>query len=201
MVENLNIVKIKRPYHHGALRDALVTAAAQLLAEHGPIGVSLREAARRAGVSPAAPYHYFESKAALIAAVADAGVAALAARYAAALARAGHDPAARLHALVTTQVRFAIEQPHFFNAMAPRMSEPFADAVREARAAAGHDDLDPSAMATLMWAVPHGLVTLYSGQRATPDRSTPVQIEHLARTAVDALLAIPAPDVVAEWAV
>jgi hypothetical protein len=52
-----------------------------------------------------------------------------------------------------------------------------------------------------MWAVPRGLVALYLDQRGSHDRTTPVQIEHLARTAVDALLAVPAQDVVADWAV
>jgi AcrR family transcriptional regulator len=183
------------------LREALVDAAAQLLAEYGVAGVGLREAARRAGVSPAAPYHYFASKAALIAAVGEAGRDALLAAENITLARAGANRAVRLHALVTTYVRFALERPHYFGAMPPRVSEPFADAVREARAAAGHDDLDPAAMATLMWAVPHGLVALYINGAIARDGVTPVQVEDLARTAVDALLAIPAQDVAADWAV
>lgn len=198
---NLVIVKIKRRYHHGALREALIDAAAQLLAEHGPSRVTLREVARRAGVSQAAPYHYFASKAALIAAVADAGFAALDALQTAALARAGRDPLARLHALVIAHIRFALEHAHYFNAMAPRVSERFIDAVRDARLAAGYDDLDPAAIATLMWAVPHGLLGLYLDRRGTRAETTPVEIERLARTAIDAMVAIPTDDVAAEWAV
>jgi AcrR family transcriptional regulator len=199
--QNLVIVKIKRPYHHGALRDALVDAAAQLLTERGPSGVTLREVARRAGVSQAAPYHYFDSKAALILAVADAGFATLDAQQAAALARAPHDPVARLNALVVTHIRFALEHPHYFNAMTPHVSDRFADVVREARVAAGHDDLDPTAIATLIWAVPHGLLALHLDRRGTRAETTPVEIERLARTAVNALVAIPPDDVAAEWAV
>lgn len=201
LTHNLNIVKIKRPYHHGALREALVEAAAQLLAEHGAAGVSLREAARRAGVSQAAPYHYFSGKAALIAAVGGAGHDALDARQAAALARAGTNPSVRLNALVTSTIRFALERPHYFTAMTPQITDRFADAVRDARFAAGHDDLDPTAIAMLMWAVPHGLVSLYLNGSLALDGATPVLVEHLARVAVEALLAVPAQDVAAEWGV
>jgi AcrR family transcriptional regulator len=199
--ENLDIVKIKRPYHHGALREALVDAAAQLLAEDGPAGVSLRAVARHAGVSQAAPYHYFPSKAALIAAVADAGFASLDAQQTRAIARSRSDPMANLHALVASYIRFALEHPHYFHAMSPRVSEPFADAVRAARQAAGHDDLDPAAIATLIWSVPHGLVALHLDPRSARDHLAPVEIERLARAATSALVAMPAEDVAAEWAI
>ena len=48
-----------RPYHHGDLREKLVAAAEAIILERGVDGFSLREAARRAGVSPAAPAHHF----------------------------------------------------------------------------------------------------------------------------------------------
>lgn len=198
--QNLNIVKIRRSYHHGALRNALVDAAARVLAEEGPAGVSLREVARRAGVSQAAPYHYFPSKAALIAAVAEAGFRALDVRATAALARAGSDPIARLDALVTAHIRFALEHPQYFHAMPPRVSDRFAETVRDARAAAGRDDLDPSTIATLIWVVPHGLLTLHLAARGR-NGTTPVEIERLARAAIGALITIAADDVNAEWAI
>jgi hypothetical protein len=52
-----------------------------------------------------------------------------------------------------------------------------------------------------MWAVPHGLVSLYLDGSIARDGATPVQIEHLARAAVDALLTMPSQDVAPEWAV
>ncbi len=55
-----------RPYHHGHLRRALLDAALQLITEQGLAGLTLRAVARRAGVSEAAPYHHFASKAALV---------------------------------------------------------------------------------------------------------------------------------------
>lgn len=60
-------------YHHGDLRNALVEAAVQILSEKGVSGLSLREVARRAGVSHAAPYHHFADKDALLSAICDRG--------------------------------------------------------------------------------------------------------------------------------
>ena len=56
----------KRPYHHGDLRRVLVEAALQLVEEGGADAVSVREAARRAGVSPGAPFRHFPSRNALM---------------------------------------------------------------------------------------------------------------------------------------
>lgn len=65
------------PYHHGDLRRALVEAALTLVRERGADGFTLREAARRVGVSQTAPYRHFETREALLAAVAEEGFAAL----------------------------------------------------------------------------------------------------------------------------
>ncbi len=64
----------RKGYHHGNLREALIEAALKLIAEKGPAGFSFAEAARAAGVSPAAPYRHFEDKDALLADVAMRGV-------------------------------------------------------------------------------------------------------------------------------
>src|SRR5687768_5541186 len=77
MIQNLNTVKSKagerRAYHHGDLQAALIAAAEDVLAEKGVSGFSLREAARRAGVSPAAPAHHFKDARGLLTAVAARG--------------------------------------------------------------------------------------------------------------------------------
>lgn len=75
MKDDVNSVKIAvgegaRAYHHGALREALIDAAESILEERGVEGFSLREAARRAGVSPAAPGHHFGDARGLLTAVA-----------------------------------------------------------------------------------------------------------------------------------
>src|SRR3954466_15779148 len=60
----------RRGYHHGNLREALIRAALSLIAEKGPAGFTFAEAARSAGVSPAAPYRHFRDREALLADVA-----------------------------------------------------------------------------------------------------------------------------------
>src|SRR6201993_5193038 len=73
-------------YHHGDLKRALTSAALSLVAEKGPKGFTLTEAARRAGVSAAAPYRHFADKAELLATVAEQGFRELHADLAAAAA-------------------------------------------------------------------------------------------------------------------
>jgi AcrR family transcriptional regulator len=63
----------RRGYHHGNLREALMEAALDLIAEKGPAGFTFAEAARQAGVSPAAPYRHFRDRDALMADVAQRG--------------------------------------------------------------------------------------------------------------------------------
>ena len=70
-------VRRRQSYHHGDLKRALTSAALSLVAEKGPKGFTLTEAARRAGVSAAAPYRHFADKAELLAAVAEQGFHAL----------------------------------------------------------------------------------------------------------------------------
>jgi AcrR family transcriptional regulator len=197
----------KRAYHHGALREALIEAAAQLAAERGLAALSLREAARRAGVSQAAPYHYFADKSALLAAVAEEGFRAFDASQAAAYADAPDDPVQRLQALGAAYVRFALDRPHYFRVMfrphlvehakypglhevSRRAFERLVQSTRAARLAHGHDDPDPLAAATLMWSVPHGLAMLYL-EGPISEGTTPRAVEALARAATLPLAAAP----------
>jgi AcrR family transcriptional regulator len=199
------------PYHHGSLRETLIDAAAFLAAEQGLAAVSLREAARRAGVTQAAPYHYFPNKAALLSAVAEKGFAALGAAQTESLDRTGDAPLARLAALVRVYLRFAIEQPHYFTVMFRERCAPgpaaalvidrFAEAVRAARLAAGHDDLDSAAIGTLIWAVPHGLASLYACGPIASQGITPTALEHIAARAVETLIAITTDDAAEDWGV
>ena len=63
----------RKGYHHGNLREALVNATLELIESRGPLGFTLSEAARLAGVSPAAPYRHFSGRDELIAEVARQG--------------------------------------------------------------------------------------------------------------------------------
>lgn len=129
MDEDLNSVKlnldgdqkggaesVKGRYHHGDLRVALIEAGAALLAERGLEGFSLRECARRAGVSPAAPAHHFGDAKGLLTAIATRGFE----DFAQALQAAQHGlttRALRLRAQGRAYVRFARVNPAYFDLM------------------------------------------------------------------------------------
>ena len=108
-------VKRRRGQHHGDLRNALLAAALELVAERGPRGFSVAEAARRAGVSSAAPYKHFADRDALLAALAVRGYEEQAGRFRDALARAPSEPADRLAAVVRAYVSFAAEERALFD--------------------------------------------------------------------------------------
>lgn len=105
----------EQPYHHGDLRVALIDATDAILAEGGLEGFSLRAAARRAGVSVAAPAHHFGGASGLLSEVAALGFTALAARLDASGSRAG--AMKRLRAQGLAYVRFAHDQPGRFQLM------------------------------------------------------------------------------------
>src|SRR5690349_353663 len=100
-------------YHHGNLRDALIAAALELEPEHGPLGISLREVARRVGVTHAAAYHHFENKDALVLAVAEQGFTALADQLDHDIA-AARDPFFAVIDAAVCYTRFAIRAPSRF---------------------------------------------------------------------------------------
>src|SRR5262245_18079756 len=163
-----------RPYHHGRLRAALIAEALRVLADEGGVeALSLRDLARRLGVSHAAPYRHFPTLDALLAALAEEGFSALA--EALERATAGHDgPVAQLGAAGWAYVRFALEHPHHFRLMfggrltgAPEAPGPWAAGRRayavllrciEAGQAAGRlVPADADELATAAWAQVHGL--------------------------------------------
>jgi AcrR family transcriptional regulator len=104
-----------RPYHHGDLRRVLIDAALQLAKEGGAEAVSVREAARRAGVSPGAPFRHFESRDALMTAVAEEAQRRFRAEIDAALAETpAGDPLARFRGLGLAYLRWAMRNPAHF---------------------------------------------------------------------------------------
>lgn len=116
MADELNSVKMdlaERGYHHGALREALIEAAEAVISERGVDGFSLREAARRAGVSPAAPGHHFGDARGLLTAVAAKAFG----EFGDALAAAGQggDREAQIRAQGLAYVRFALANPGKFD--------------------------------------------------------------------------------------
>jgi AcrR family transcriptional regulator len=98
-----------RAYHHGNLRAALLAEAERTLREQGVDHLSLRDLARQAGVSHAAPRRHFADRQALLDAVAEAGFLRLGDEMRAAIDAAGDHYEARLRAAATAYVRFATE--------------------------------------------------------------------------------------------
>ncbi len=114
----------KRPYHHGKLRAALITAALRELAQEGLEGFSLRSVARRASVSAPAVYRHFADKDALLAAVASDCAARLGRAMVEAVAHAPTDPLERFRETGIAIVRFAVEHPEHFRVLSiPGLAE------------------------------------------------------------------------------
>ena len=108
--------KKAKNYHHGALRAALIRSAREILESEGYEALTLRAAARRAGVSQAAPYNHFADKAALLASIAALGFNEFAAAMRQEMSAAA-DSQARLNAAGIAYVAFATSNPGLFKLM------------------------------------------------------------------------------------
>jgi AcrR family transcriptional regulator len=177
-------------YHHGNLRQALLEAALGLLTEGGAAALTLREAARRAGVTHAAPYRHFADKNALLAAVSEEGFRLLSQEMQS--QQNQHDDSVeRLQALVVGCVNFATHNPTRFRVMfdpeiialrAPLLQEAIArsfellvGAVIACQEAKRIRTGNPHEIAYSLWALVQGLahVSIEQFRRFTPQSSTP----------------------------
>src|SRR5258706_5257703 len=104
------------PYHHGDLRNALVREGRGLLEEHGVAELSLREVARRAGVSVAAPSRHFDGKEDLLSAIASDGFSELA-EVRRSIARSHLSVIAKAREMMLGYVRFGLRNKGLFNLM------------------------------------------------------------------------------------
>ena len=165
-----------KAYHHGDLREALVAAALAIVERDGAAALSLRGAARAAGVSAMAPYHHFRDREALVAAVAQAGFERLYADKLAALATGSGDATAMVVAGARAYVGFILDNPELYRLMkgpelADRRRHP---ALAEAAAApaarlaemtqaltgAGRSMVSSETLGQAIWAFAHGVGTL-----------------------------------------
>ncbi|GAA2570984.1 MULTISPECIES: TetR/AcrR family transcriptional regulator [Streptomyces] len=149
-----------RSYHHGDLRRAVLTAALDVIAAEGPTALSLRDLARRAGVSHAAPAHHFKDRAGLLTAIATEGHTLLSAAL---------GEAEDLRDLGVRYVRFATAHPAHFQVMfRPELlhpDDPELLAAREQtrsmlRTAVEGRDADPVLGFMAAWSMAHGFATL-----------------------------------------
>lgn len=187
----------KRPesYHHGNLRPALLDAAEELLVEGGVEALSWREIARRAGVSPGAPYHHFADKAALLTALSQRHLEELHRLFQAAIAE-HHDPLEQLRELGMVYVRYAVEHPAAFRLMfRPEKGSPFGgepgatpvfglllEVVRACRERAGRPPEETERVAFSALGLVHGLAALLLDGPLAPLAADQSQVRALVLT-------------------
>ncbi|MGE0564265.1 MAG: TetR/AcrR family transcriptional regulator [Pseudolabrys sp.] len=185
----------ERGYHHGNLKEALMRAALDLIAEKGPAGFTFAEAARGAGVSPAAPYRHFRDRDELLASVALQGFERFAAMLATAWNDGRPDPSKAFDNLGKAYLTFARTEPAYYSAMF-EAGVPVADnpellaaserafgvlrAATEALIAQLPAGKRPPAlmMALHIWSFSHGIASLF-GRGDAARRALPMSPEEL----------------------
>jgi AcrR family transcriptional regulator len=193
----------KQGYHHGNLREDLMRAALEIIHESGAAALSLRDAARRAGVSHAAPYRHFKGKGVLLAALAVESFHGLVDALERAKAACGDDVVARLRAGGLAYVRYAVRHPSRFRLMFGPDRELIDDKAAAAEVAAAgqaayrqlYDSIadcqragvirpDPTdSIAQPAWALMHGLAALLVDRRieAADDAALEALVGHSQR--------------------
>jgi AcrR family transcriptional regulator len=179
----------RRGYHHGNLREALVEAALALIGETGPAGLTIADAARRAGVSPGAPYRHFRDAEALLAEVALRGFESLATALTQAWNGGKPELIQAFENLGRAYLAFARSEPAYYAAMfearvdaeahpgllaaSDRAFAVLRDAADTLTEAAPGRGRPPALMVALhVWAMSHGIASLFcrpdAGRRKLP---------------------------------
>jgi len=169
----------ERPYHHGALREALLEQAERTVRERGADALSLRELAREVGVSHGAPRRHFPDRQALLDAVAEAGFERLGSELRSALARAGEDFEPRLRATAAAYVRFATRDPALLELMfagkhhdptgalhvaAERAFAVMLELIAQGQAEGALEPGEPERVGLILFATIQGIASLVSAQ-------------------------------------
>ena len=190
----------RRGYHHGNLREALISAALDLIAQKGPAGFTFAEAARAAGVSPAAPYRHFRDRDALMADVARRGFERFEQSLTSAWDEGRPSPLAALERMGRAYLAFARDEPAYYSAMFeagvplenhPELAEASERAFGVLREAAEalcakipkESRPPPLMMALHIWALSHGIASLFARGDAAR-RKLPMAAEDLLEAGV-----------------
>lgn len=188
----------RRGYHHGNLREALIQGALDLIAEKGPAGFTIADAARLAGVSPAAPYRHFRDRDALMADVALMGFNKLADRLDRVWSAGRSDVLRAYEQIGREYLAFARDEPAYYAAMfeagippsstpelrmaADRAFDILRNASEAVCATLPEGRRPPALMVALhVWALSHGIASLFGRKGA---RKTPMSPEDLLEAAV-----------------
>jgi AcrR family transcriptional regulator len=189
-----------RSYHHGNLKEVLLEAARKLIEEHGAFGFSLTEAARLAGVSPAAPYRHFRDRDALLAEVARSGFERFAARLGMAWNNGVPTPLAAFDNLGKAYLAFAREEPASYTVMFETGLRPGTEGETIPAAERAFDVLQRAATALCrrlpeserpplklislhIWTISHGVATLFA-QGGLAARKVPMTAEEILESAM-----------------
>ncbi len=186
-------------YHHGDLHQSLIDAALELITENQETKtLSLREVARRVGVSHTAPYRHFADKEALLAAVAEEGFRILTLCLQSSLKNTSHDPLQALQAIGVAYVKFAIAHPAHYRVMfgalrADSQSYPSLSAagqeaftvmtntIQTGQDAGKINSGEPQHLAWVTWSLVHGLaMLLLEGQLPIADEGDVISLAKLA---------------------
>jgi len=176
----------KTGYHHGSLKDALLEAARLLIAERGPAGFTLAEAAKRVGVTAAAPYRHFADRDDLMGELARRGFALFGQRLAGAWDDGKPDPRQALRRMGSAYLAFARSEPGLYAAMfvdskRPAISPAWGgvagmafDRLNYATSAVlgelGPDSAEARRLAFEIWSLSHGVAMLSLAGHLDPAR-------------------------------
>lgn len=201
-------MKVSGSYHHGDLRNALIIAAAGIIEESGSLNFTMADAARRAGVSTAAPYRHFRDRDALLEAVSQLAFFGLG--TAAAQAAEAHPLGTieRIVALGHTYYRYVVDKAAFHDLMwgdigarsgsadsFDRKASGFFQlvaAVRGYLAREGLDEADVLDVSVKLWSMVHGLSSITMSGKLPhfhPDADVPGMIDAATRTFMEGLRA------------
>jgi AcrR family transcriptional regulator len=189
-----------RGYHHGNLKEALIRAALELIAAKGPSGFTFAEAARSAGVSPAAPYRHFRDREELLANVARRGFEQFEAALKAAWKDGVPNPFSAFERLDRAYLEFARTEPAYYSAMfeggiplevSPELRDAGERAFAVIRSAAERlvaqipaAQRPPAFMVALhVWSLAHGIASLF-GRGDAGRRQLPMPPEELLEAGV-----------------
>jgi len=200
----------RKNYHHGDLKNALIEAGIEILSKEGVNDLSLRKAARKAGVSHAAPYAHFTDKQALIAAIALDGHSKIHARIEEVLALYPNDPLKQLVRLAWAYMQFGLESPAHYKITFSGLIEneknypELAEVTRQSLTALQkiitdcqtgkvlvRGEYETEVVAVSLWGLIHGLVSLVIESQVSSDLMKRTQPKDMVIAALQQVVRVP----------
>jgi AcrR family transcriptional regulator len=196
--------KQSKAYHHRDLRNALIQAGLEILAEDGASALDLRKVARKAGVSHTAPYRHFADKQTLVAAIIEIGFQHLTKQIKLTLQNTPINVEAQLEGLAHGYVSFAQTNPWLMREMfsgltierrafpdvhetAKTVYQLFVDVVKEGQVQGRIREGDPGELASVIWSMLHGMAILIIENQTHPYTDTTEGVERMIHMCIQML--------------